>query len=98
MRGSLTDHTMNSSGFGPRTCVSFPYKTTAFLARNLKALTPRSSFTSTLHEMEGPAAPLFNSASNQTQSGVPFFTGPSHRLGATKDKVVFTRASWEVLI
>lgn len=38
VRGSLTDHAADCSRFGPTTCVSFPYKTTAFLAKNLRAL------------------------------------------------------------
>lgn len=58
MRGSLTAHTTNCSGFGPGTRVSFPCETTAFLAGNLKALTPGSSFTPTVHKMERSGAPV----------------------------------------
>lgn len=58
MRGSLTDHTTECSGFGPATPLSFSCETTAFLAGNLKDLTPGHNFTPAVHKMEKSAAPM----------------------------------------
>lgn len=81
----------------PWDSVSFPCKSTAFLVRNLKALTLGSNLIPTIHEGERPADPLFTPRF-EADCCVPFHRLISHRLGAVMGEAISKRAHREVPI